>query len=209
MVRRLTEKEIIDRAIRKKFRVKRRIRDILPFIGWLKSTRKDLNDLFRELNYSYGAEVGVYHGLHAKQMYKNIPNLKLICVDPWVAFSRKTDEQMEGVFQQCKRRLRPWNPEYIRMTSVEAAKQVEDESLDFVYIDGLHDFDSVMMDLICWCPKVKSGGIVSGHDYFQSYQIGVVRAVDAYTFAHNVTEWYITGGMKLVDKHPSYFWVKT
>jgi predicted O-methyltransferase YrrM len=192
--------------IKKKFRVKGN--NTLPFKGWNDSTRKDLHDLFRELNFKIGAEIGVYRGYNAKAMLKRIPGLKLICVDPWGPFTRHTAEQMEAQFQRCKQRLRRWDVEYIRKESVEAAKQVKDKSLDFVYIDGMHDFDNVMMDQIMWVPKVRIGGIVSGHDYHHNHHVGVIRAVDAYTYAHNVTEWYITGGQQLVDRHPSFFWVK-
>lgn len=53
----------------------------------------------------------------------------------------------------------------IRKTSVEAAKQFEDHSLDAVYIDAEHDEDSVREDIRTWRPKLKRGGILSGHDF--------------------------------------------
>lgn len=53
----------------------------------------------------------------------------------------------------------------IRKTSVEAAKDFEDGSLDAVYIDAEHDEDSVREDIRTWRPKLKRGGILSGHDF--------------------------------------------
>ncbi len=53
----------------------------------------------------------------------------------------------------------------IRKTSVEAAKDFPDASLDAVYIDAEHDEDSVREDIRAWRPKIKPGGILSGHDY--------------------------------------------
>lgn len=53
----------------------------------------------------------------------------------------------------------------IRKTSVEAAKDFEDYSLDAVYIDAEHDEDSVREDIRTWTPKLKRGGILSGHDF--------------------------------------------
>lgn len=53
----------------------------------------------------------------------------------------------------------------IRKTSIEAAKDFEDESLDAVYIDAEHDEDSVREDIRAWRPKIKRGGILSGHDF--------------------------------------------
>lgn len=53
----------------------------------------------------------------------------------------------------------------LRMTSVEAAKGFADESLDFVFIDAAHDYDSFSADLRAWLPKVKLRGIIAGHDH--------------------------------------------
>jgi hypothetical protein len=73
-----------------------------------------------------------------------------------------------------------------------------------VYIDANHDFDSVMMDLILWSRKVRSGGIVAGHDYDRSHMKGVVPAVDAYTKAHGIQEWFITDQ----KREASFIWMK-
>jgi hypothetical protein len=89
------------------------------------------------------------------------------------------------------------------MKSQEAAPQIPEESLDFVYIDGDHSFDAVMLDLILWSKKVRKGGLVGGHDYYRFRNAGVVPAVDCYTREHNIHQWFITD-----EKLPSFFWVK-
>ena len=89
------------------------------------------------------------------------------------------------------------------MTSMEAVANFDDNSLDFVYIDGLHTFDAVMLDLIFWSPKVRSGGIVAGHDYLEFPNGGIIPAVRAYVTGHGISDWYVTR-----DKNPSFFWVK-
>ena len=124
--------------------------------------------------------------------FNNIPDLKLICVDPWAAFGKNSDEHMEGVYESARKRLNGKKVVWKRMPSTEGAKEVPDETLDFVYIDGLHDFDSVMQDLILWCKKVRRGGIVSGHDFVYAPREGVIEAVTAYTKAHNVNHLYLT-----------------
>ena len=48
--------------------------------------------------------------------------------------------------------------------SLDAAKKI-DEPLDFVYIDGLHDYKSVTDDIAAWYPLVRKGGVVGGHDF--------------------------------------------
>jgi predicted O-methyltransferase YrrM len=54
----------------------------------------------------------------------------------------------------------------IKKTSVEAAKEFEDSSLDAVYIDAEHDPISVRSDVNAWKNKVKKGGILCGHDFY-------------------------------------------
>jgi predicted O-methyltransferase YrrM len=53
----------------------------------------------------------------------------------------------------------------IKKTSVEASRDFEDASLDLVYIDAEHDYNSVNTDVSLWKHKVKNGGILSGHDW--------------------------------------------
>lgn len=62
----------------------------------------------------------------------------------------------------------------VREESTAAAKLYEDESIDIVFIDASHEYDHIKNDIAAWYPKVKSGGIISGHDYGWA---GVKRAV--------------------------------
>jgi cephalosporin hydroxylase len=64
----------------------------------------------------------------------------------------------------------------IKALSWDAATQFEDESVDFVFIDAAHDFESVAKDIEAWYPKVRRGGTLAGHDYTYSYP-GVIAAV--------------------------------
>lgn len=114
-------------------------------------------------------------------------------------------DRNEVNMRKAMRKTEGFNVEFIRKGSLEAVKDIPNGSLDFVYIDQLHEFDPVMMDLIQWTPKVRAGGIISGHDYSNAfYQFGVIHAVMAYTYAHNIYHWYVTD----IDQHPSFFWVK-
>jgi predicted O-methyltransferase YrrM len=60
--------------------------------------------------------------------------------------------------------------------SVEAAATYADRSLDFVFIDGLHDYRSIARDLDAWTPKVRKGGVLAGHDFTLEFP-GVIQAV--------------------------------
>ena len=190
------------KAIWKKFHIKRH--DTVPFSGWYNSTQQTLDKLLAELNFNNGAEVGVCKGEHARALLRLNKNLKLLLVDPWCPYNRLSQEKADMRFDMCKKRLGHYEHRitYMKMSSMEAVRQVEDRSLDFVYIDGLHEFDPVMMDIISWVPKVRPGGIVAGHDYYSFYQSGIIDAVNTYTKAHNINEWYTTR-----DKEATWFWV--
>lgn len=189
-------------AIWRKFRVKRN--DTLPFVGWAKeNTRVGLAQFLGEQGLKKGAEIGVQAGIYSEILCQNIPDHELYCVDPWGAYNRQSAERSEEYYQLARERLIQYNTTIIRMPSIQAVKGFADNSLDFIYIDAMHEFDPVMLDLIHWVPKVRPGGIVAGHDYFNYYAGGVVRAVDAYTLSHNISMWYVTK-----EALPSFFWVK-
>lgn len=191
----------VDRVIHKKFHVLSH--DNLPYTGKL-ATRELLAELFADLGFKYGAEIGVRYGHYSQVLCAKNPGLKLLSIDPWAPYRKHSVEAMEGTYQAAKARLEPYDATLIRKTSMEAVKDIPDESLDFVYIDAMHEFDPVMMDILHWAPKVRRGGIVAGHDYCWYYQGGVVLAVDVYARAHNINPWYVTQ----LDREPSWFWVK-
>lgn len=190
-----------DEVIWKHFHIKKN--DCLPFTGWA-GNRETLPVVFQELGYKVGAEIGTRKGSYALVLLKAMPDLKLYCVDPWRAFARNTQERIESHYEIAKKNLEPYNAALVRKTSQEALPTFEDESLDFVYIDALHSFNAVMLDIIGWQRKVRIGGIVAGHDYFNFYQSGIVRAVDAFTAANNINPWYVSRQ----DRDPSWFYVK-
>ena len=45
-------------------------------------------------------------------------------------------------------------------------------SLDFVYIDARKGYLKVKEDLLDWAPRVRPGGLLSGHDYCTNPPIG-------------------------------------
>lgn len=190
----------VDEAICAKFRVKRR--DNLPYTGWA-GTRVQLAELFGELGFNKGAEIGVRDGLYSEVLCKANPNLEILCIDPWHKFRGHSQAKMDGIYADAAKRLSPFKATLIKKTSMDAVKDVPDHSLDFVYIDGLHEFEPVMLDIIHWAPKVRSGGILAGHDFCHYFQGGVVHAVEAYTKAMNIRPWYLTHR----DREPSWLWV--
>ena len=57
------------------------------------------------------------------------------------------------------------NVKIMKMTSIEASKRFEDNYFDMVFIDANHGYKSIKEDIEVWYPKVKQGGVISGHDF--------------------------------------------
>ena len=191
-----------DKVIREVFHVKRG--DTLPYTPWGGATRENLLQIFAKLGYTRGAEIGVAEGRFSEAMHKAIPGLQLMSIDPWQAYGRISQRICDERYNRAVQRLGGLDGvTIIRKTSAEAARDVPDGSLDFIFIDGDHSFDAVMLDLLLWAPKVRRHGIVSGHDFYEFYGSGVVTAVEAYVRAHAIPEWYITR-----EKEASWLWVK-
>jgi len=71
----------------------------------------------------------------------------------------------------------------IRKPSNEAAKEIEDNFLDLVFIDADHSYEGCKRDIEAYYGKVKPGGIIAGHDYANNeWKFGpmVKRAVDEF-----------------------------
>ena len=173
-----------------------------------KFNRKNLAKLFCSFGYQYGAEVGVENGRYSKQICEQNPNVRLLSVDAWLGYPEYTrrvaPEKFASQQMTARRRLAPYNVEIINALSMDAVRDIKQESLDFVYIDGNHSFDYVMQDIIEWSKRVRRGGIVSGHDYYRFKNAGVVDAVNVYVYAHGIKEWFLTNE----NKAKSFFWVK-
>jgi hypothetical protein len=176
--------------------------------------RLPLIDLYAEAGFQRGAEVGVCTGLFSQAVCERVPTLQqLFCVDPWKAFDGNRPNGWgrkqafhDRNYMETVERLHPYAAaQIVRAESLAAAPTIPERSLDFVYIDGNHRFDFVMQDLIAWGSRVRSGGIVSGDDYYvwRGHEKGVVLAVDAYVAAHGITEFYVCG-----DRSHSFFWVQ-
>jgi len=163
--------------------------------------RVDISKIISLMGLRKGAEIGVAKGEHSECMLQNIKDCELLCVDFWdVYWSRKLE-------RVARKRLGKYsNATIVKATSMEAARDVPDGSLDFVYIDANHTFGYVMEDLITWSRKVRKGGIVSGHDYDRAHKStgGLVQAVNAYTKAHRIQEWFLTDP----PHQASFIWMK-
>lgn len=139
-------------------------------------------------------EVGVWKGKSFSYfVVENInsnKNITTYAVDTWEGSPEHTNDPSvtnKTLYEEFISSMSSVAGKFIpmRMTSEQASKQFEDNSLDAVFIDANHEYESVKQDLELWYPKVKSNGIFCGHDYTGTWP-GVVQAVDEFAKIHNL-----------------------
>jgi len=165
-------------------------------------SRDDLPQLFTEMDFKSGAEVGVYKGGFSKLFCE--AGLAHHAIDPWREYNGFThprgQARLDFQYEHTQRLLSPYkNCKIIRKTSMEAVEGFKNESLDYVYLDGNHNFRFVAEDLAEWTQKVRKGGIVSGHDYcYVKRSTGrpnweVAYVLQAYLRSTGINNWYLLG----------------
>ena len=150
------------------------------------------NQITQAKENSHFVELGIWKGRSASFMAVEIINsgkkIKYDVVDTWLGtpslgtkeYSRspfvKNGTLYEHFLDNVKSVRHIINP--IRMTTVEASKLYDNNSLDFVFIDASHDYDSVKEDIKHWLPKIRENGILAGDDMEWHLGDGVKRAVN-------------------------------
>ena len=133
-----------------------------------------LSYLLKDHDNLVGAEIGVNTGVTTEHWLQNLKIQKLYAVDPWLPYdgssagtTHPTEQMAEGHYRETLQRIAPFKNKVVilKMTSEEAAKQVQDDELDWVFIDANHAYEFCLPDMRLWWPKVKPGGIFAGHDY--------------------------------------------
>lgn len=166
-----------------------------------------------------GVEIGVSKGLNAKNILSFLNIKKLYLVDPYpncitnygkfhayIYDSKELDSTKKkgkeiwygkDFFEYAKKLLSKFENKikFIRKTSEEAVSLIPN-NLDFIYIDGNHDYEFVKKDIELYYPKVKSGGVIGGDDFNISF-LGVCEAVMEFVKRNNLklygenSEWWI------------------
>ena len=167
---------------------------------------KDLNTfLTREEMLQYftpkgiGIEIGVEKGNFSKKILKNCQDLTLYLLDCWdYPINHYYDRDVGSVENQRKMleettwNVREWfsRVRIIKGYATEFAQFFPNNFFDFIYIDANHKYEEVKKDIELWYPKLKSGGLFSGHDYLDRLDpecdFGVKSAVDEFGKNNNL-----------------------
>src|SRR5258706_9083914 len=122
-------------------------------------SREDLPELFEELGFNVGAEIGVESGMFSYSILSKTPGLRMLySIDAWKAYRGYRDhtsqEKLDRFYKETQEKLKPFvdaNRCLIwKKSSAEAVKEFPDNSLDFVYIDANHAFYNVAFDIHHW-----------------------------------------------------------
>jgi hypothetical protein len=142
-------------------------------------------------NYKF-VEIGAWKGRSAAYMgaeiefhsrfYRDKYKISLDTIDTFEGSEEHQEllkDEEESLYDICKKQIEPVCDyvNIIKGDSVETSSRYEDESLDFVFIDGDHSYEGVTRDIKAYWPKVKVGGVISGHDYEGGW-VDCKKAVD-------------------------------
>jgi hypothetical protein len=143
-----------------------------------------------------GVEIGVWKGEFSQRILKTAKPSVLHLVDPWLASDeddrkgqawygadRITQEGMDGLHDRVtakfSRETAAGRVRIHRGTSRDVLATLDEQSVDFVYVDGDHSYAGVVADLIAALRVTRQGGLIICDDYLlgQWWGDGVVRAV--------------------------------
>lgn len=152
-----------------------------------------LKRLLRDRPHKWGAEIGVFEGDTSGRLLAWMPGILLIiCVDVWEhnqefhdAMPKKRGRILNANWRKVRTVFKaqvldpyPGRVWAIKNTSINASKIIDDNSLDWIFIDGNHAYEPFLKDIYAWWPKLRVGGLLCGDDYVDKPGYGVIQAVD-------------------------------
>ena len=136
-----------------------------------------------------GVEIGVLKGNNAYNIMKTLNIKNLYLVDPYEYYEGVDKEYpgIENIFNETKERFKEFGDRvtFIRKKSDEAINDIPD-NIDFVYIDGNHDYEYAKSDIELYYNKLRKGGILSGHSNWAVRLKSVIRALLEFADKHNL-----------------------
>lgn len=138
---------------------------------------------------SVGAEIGVFFGRFSQGLAKGAEPSRLYLIDPWwtlhgETFSFRPQKSTREAYESTKRRMSRWIERdvvsLVVRRSQDALSAMEDDCLDWAYLDSSHDYSETLEELRLLRRKVKPNGIICGHDFNTAKHPGVFRAISEF-----------------------------
>ena len=141
---------------------------------------------------SIGCELGVWKGDFSAEILDIVNPKKLYLMDPWTYQPEftgswygggvaKNQGDMDAIYEAVASRFSKYDSvQLVRYKTDDLSDQIPDGSLDWVYVDGNHQYEFVLNDLQTFVKKVKSGGLLCGDDYGRGKGAPVSRAVSKF-----------------------------
>lgn len=157
-----------------------------------------------------GCELGVSFGINLIYTLDNVEEIaKVYAVDPYMTYDDRvaggeivSAETIERVHDCFLVNSQPYQDkiQLIRKTSDQAHVDIPDNFLDYIFIDGDHNYAQTFRDLKNYYPKVREGGIFAGHD------------VHLRDVTQALTEFILEIGLDLdklrICDHQTWYWTK-
>ena len=137
--------------------------------------------IIEPLNMKFGLELGVRRGEFTASLLERHPDLIMNAVDIWnsTVEGHDNDNNYNTFIQNLQDSKVNDRCRIYKMYFDEAINYIEDESLDFIFIDGTHTYNALKNDIFKWFNKVKDNGLITGHDYHPLFDGGgMIRCVD-------------------------------
>lgn len=146
-----------------------------------------LGELLKNKNNPVGVEIGCLNGDTTIFLLECNSTLKITSIDPYITYIDWNGNDLgdrTASYETVIEKMKSYSDRFtlIRDFSDNVFDKFADESLDFIFIDGLHTYEQVKKDCQNYYSKIKPGGIFAGHDF--EVISGVKKAVTE--FANSV-----------------------
>jgi len=200
----------------------------------IKETREDfLKELKKILPKNpITLEVGVDYGYFSEMLFEVIQPSEMHLLDPWetnhlgprykknhmnnVPTAHSSPQGLENIRDKYEKEIKEKRVFTHQGYSFGLYKEFKGLYFDLVYIDGCHLYESVKNDIKNFLPKIKNGGVLSGHDYATKEVVfeqenkeytndlgfGIMRAVDEFLLENEQYEMFL----KLTEENPAPDW---